>query len=148
MNTELTIALTSNTTVQTMSSREIAELTGKQHQHVKRDIESMFEQLGEDASSFGRIYFDSMNRQQTEYHLPKRETLILVSGYSVVLRSRIIDRWQELEAAAAQPQPAAPTVPDFVNPAEAARVCVLGRERRPFHPHSGYSHSWVRCGNY
>lgn len=57
--------ITSNTI--TMSSREIADLTGKEHKNVKRDIESMLSDLEEDALTFERIYFDSMNRQQTEY---------------------------------------------------------------------------------
>lgn len=37
----------------TMSSREIAELTGKRHDHVMRDVRSMLEQLEKDAPSFG-----------------------------------------------------------------------------------------------
>lgn len=80
-----------------MSSREIAELCEKQHQHVRRDIDAMCEGLKVDASSFGHIYRDARNREQTEYLLPKDLTLTLVAGYNVVLRKRIIDRWMELE---------------------------------------------------
>lgn len=79
-----------------ISSLEISRLTGKLHQHVKRDID---EQLGKivDTSKFGYIYKDTQNRQQTAYSLPKREALILVSGYSIELRAKIIDRLQQLE---------------------------------------------------
>ena len=81
----------------TMSSREIAELTKKEHGHVKRDIETMLIELEIDVSTFGHIYKDSMNRDQTEYLLDKENTLILVSGYNVKIRQAIIKRWQELE---------------------------------------------------
>lgn len=91
-----------NTTVQTMSSREIAELTGKLHTHVMRDIRVMLDELGIDQSKFGSVYRDAKGEERSCFNLPKRETMILVSGYSVVLRSRIIDRWQELEAQAAR----------------------------------------------
>lgn len=87
----------------TMSSREIAELTGKQHQHVKRDIEKMLEELQEDASKFGRIYFDGMNREQHEFRLDRELTETLLTGYSAVLRRKVIARWRELEAAPADP---------------------------------------------
>lgn len=83
----------------TMSSLEIAELTGKEHKHVRRDIENMLTKLPLNQSSFGRTYIDSRNRAQEVYELPKRESLILVSGYSVELRAKIIDRWDELENA-------------------------------------------------
>lgn len=81
----------------TMSSREIAVLTEKQHSHVKRDIESMLSELQEDVSSFGRIYFDSMNREQTEYALDRELTETLLTGYSAPLRRTVIARWRELE---------------------------------------------------
>lgn len=84
-------------TQKTMSSREIAELCEKQHQHVKRDIENMLTQLKLDTSKFGHIYLDRMNRQQIEYLLDKDLTLTLVAGYNATLRYRIIQRWQQLE---------------------------------------------------
>lgn len=81
----------------TMSSREIAELTGKQHQHVKRDIEIMLTNLGEDVSKFGHIYTDAVNREQTEYLLDRFHTEVLVTGYDVKRRAAVIKRWYDLE---------------------------------------------------
>jgi Rha family phage regulatory protein len=91
----------------TMSTREIAELTGKEHRNVLRDTRAMLYELEEVQGgrlSFEQSYLNEQNRLMPEFLLPKRETLILVSGYSVELRARIIDRWQELEKAQAAPQ--------------------------------------------
>lgn len=82
----------------TMTSREIAELTGKRHDHVMADIRNMLKSLGVDAPAFSGTYKTAQGNEYQLFNLPKRETLILVSGYSVELRARIIDRWQELEA--------------------------------------------------
>lgn len=86
-----------NNSALTMSSREIADLTGKNHFDVKRDIQNTLLQAEIDASKFAVIYKDSQNRNQSEYNLPKRECDLVVSGYSVKYRLAIIDRWQELE---------------------------------------------------
>lgn len=95
--------------VNTMTSREIAELTGKRHDHVKRDCEIMFAELGIDvpksgdisgldALSFKRIYFDSMNREQTEYALTRDLVHTLITGYSIKLRHAVVVRLNELES--------------------------------------------------
>lgn len=90
--------------IKTMSSREISELTKKRHPDVKRDCEVMFKELGKDASKFAHIYYDSMNRPQTEYELDKELTMTLVTGYNIVLRNGVINRWDELEQQIAQPR--------------------------------------------
>lgn len=82
----------------TMSTRVIAELCEKEHRNVKRDSEVMFQVLQLDALNFEHIYFDSMNRQQTEYLLDEELTMTLVTGYNIVLRNRVIKRWKELES--------------------------------------------------
>lgn len=87
----------------TMGTREIANLCEKEHRNVKRDCDVMFASLNLDALNFEHIYFDSMNRQQTEYLLDEELTMTLVTGYSIVLRNRVIKRWKELELQANQP---------------------------------------------
>lgn len=93
----------------TMSSREIAELTGKRHDNVLADIRGMLKALKIDALSFQGIYLDAMNRQQTEYLLDREHTDCLLTGYSVPMRMKVIRRWHELEQALATP----PSLPSY-----------------------------------
>lgn len=50
-----------------MSSREIAEVTGKEHRHVTRDIKKWCKNLSIDIDGIENKYTDSMNRKQSEY---------------------------------------------------------------------------------
>ncbi|WPJ49148.1 hypothetical protein RCIP0015_00030 [Klebsiella phage RCIP0015] len=112
--------------VQTMSSREIAELTGKEHKHIIRDIRTIIEQL-KDGPNLDHEEFQSLtdNRGYTsEYLLTKNQTLLLMTGYNIPLRQKLINRWQELENANK------PTLPDFTNPAEAARAWATEYEQK------------------
>lgn len=91
-----------------MSSLEIAELTGKEHKNVIRDIRVMLDELkdGSDLSHDMRPIITEQKDARgytTQFNLHKRECLILISGYSILLRSKIIDRWQELEQSSALP---------------------------------------------
>ena len=87
----------------TMTSREIAELTGKDVGNVHRDIRSMIEGLGDD-SDLNHLRSESDARGYvTCYHLNKSLSLTLVAGYNVKLRKAIIDRWEALETGVAKP---------------------------------------------
>jgi phage antirepressor YoqD-like protein len=91
-----TIVAPSNTV--TMSSREIAELTGKQHKNVLRDVNVMLESLeraGSDLSQAVR-YTDERGRT-SEVRLDRILTETLLTGYSIPLRHRVVTRLQELE---------------------------------------------------
>ena len=102
--TELSISTANNAT---MSSREIAELTGKQHQHVRRDIKTMLTELDLDESNFGRTYFDAQNREQSEFVLERLHVECLLTGYSIPLRMKVLERLTELEQ-----QNAGPAIPN------------------------------------
>ncbi|OLL52816.1 phage regulatory protein/antirepressor Ant [Bartonella henselae] len=106
MNTLIKIkeGTSSGAAIQTMSSIEIAEVCGKKHKNVMRDIKQIFNELKFEPVDFIGTYVDAKGESRPCYNLPKRECLILVSGYSTALRAKIIDRWQELEKQAVTTQ--------------------------------------------
>lgn len=80
-----------------MSSLEIAEITGKRHADVLRDIRNLIEQ-GANERNFALVeYKDKKGEVRPCYKLTPKGCLILASGYDVVLREKIINRLEELE---------------------------------------------------
>lgn len=93
-----------------MSSREIAELTGKEHFHVMRDIRLMLNELGKNPAGYLQKWMHPQNGQEyDEFMLNEELTLTLVTGYSAKLREAVIKRWKELEALGASSKFQVPT---------------------------------------
>lgn len=91
-----TIVAPSNTV--TMSSREIAELTGKQHKNVLRDVNVMLESLEKAGSDLSQaVRFMDERGRTSEVRLDRVLTETLLTGYSIPLRHRVVTRLQELE---------------------------------------------------
>ena len=91
--------ITKGASVATMTSREIAELTGKEHRHVLRDVDVMLDELGVDKGGYAQTWTHPQNGQTyPEYALDRELTETLLTGYSAVLRRKVIARWHELEA--------------------------------------------------
>ncbi|EFC4169300.1 TPA: Rha family transcriptional regulator [Escherichia coli] len=97
-----------NTKPLTMSTRQIAELTGKSHDHVLRDFRNMIASIqkgsklvGGDLTNFGEIgfytettYKDKQNRNQRMYELDEDLCNTLVMGYDAPLRFKIAKEWR------------------------------------------------------
>lgn len=122
-----------------MSSREIAELTGKDIGKVHRDIRAMVPALysvdgGDDVKSYAwgtsksemNAFLVHYNIQGVvanydergyvyEFLLDRRHTEILVSGYDIKRRASIIDRWHALESGEAQPRIVAHPAPQTIS---------------------------------
>lgn len=90
-----------------MSSREIAELTGKHHKNVIVDCEKLNENYRDMglAEISADVYRDTYGRDQKCYTLTRMQTFDLMTGYSAPLRIRVNRRWEELE------KRATPTLP-------------------------------------
>lgn len=87
----------------TMTSLQIAEITGKTHSNVMRDIRNILEQLEEKHKFNFELMFkitklgNNAERKDPYYLLTKKDCLLLASGYDANLRAKIINRWEELE---------------------------------------------------
>lgn len=94
--------------VLTMSSREIAELTGRDHGNVMRDIRTMLDDL--QASNLNpacetTTYAGANGQRYPQYELDRDTCLTLLLGYDAVARMKVVKRWQELEVQAAPAVP-------------------------------------------
>lgn len=112
-----------------MTSMEVAEITGKEHKHVMRDIRVLLEQ-GVHESNFGLTFIirtlpNNAQRKDPCYNITKKGCLILASGYNALLREKIIDRWEELETKERQTVPALPKT--YL---EALKALVLSEEQK------------------
>lgn len=90
------LALTTPT--KTMSSREMADLTEKRHDSVKRSIETLIEkgvisqpQIVDGPKAANGVI-------EKHYLIEKRDSFVVVAQLSPEFTARIVDRWQELEA--------------------------------------------------
>lgn len=90
----------------TMSSREIAELCDKRHDNVMRDIKTMLDALELSALRFEGSYLGDNGKALACFHLPRDLTMTLITGYSIPLRKRVIDRIAELERYQSSPEAA------------------------------------------
>lgn len=84
----------------TMSSKEMADLTEKRHDSVKRTIETLASKgtisqpqiVDGDKSANGVV--------EKLYLIGKRDSYVIVAQLSPEFTARLVDRWQELEAGA------------------------------------------------
>ena len=126
-------------TVATMSSMEIVSVINEERKADAEAVGTRFVVLRHDnflvkiekhpgiqSPKFLGDYTDERGRSQKCYHLPKREAELMVMSESLKVQTRVYDRLAEKEAAAA------PALPNFMDPAAAARAWadqVEARER-------------------
>lgn len=94
----------------TMSSREIADLTKKEHKNVTRTIEALISDSILTAQ-IEPLSYEHRGNWYRFYELNKRDSLVVVARLSPEFTAAIIDRWQELESHQAPKLPESPKLP-------------------------------------
>lgn len=129
--------------IPTVSSLQVAEIFGKRHDHVLRDIRQVLTQVPEIfiKSNFGVFEYPVRRGFGTErvkaYLLSKDGFTLLTMGYTgekaMKFKVAYIDCFNEMEAQLANRVPDDPTslgLPDFRNPVEAAKAWALAIEEK------------------
>ena len=110
-------------TKKTMSSLEIAELTGKPHNDVMKAIRAMepsWEKVSQGKFSLSSRKVEQPNggiREYPCYELTKTECLYVATKFNDEARAKLVLRWEELEK---KERTQMLQLPDFTDPAEAA----------------------------
>lgn len=111
---EATLTSVSTNRQPMMGSRAIADITGKNHDHVKRDILTMLEQLkiyppnleDNDSKGFTVRYREYKGRNVVdEIWLNENLSLTLVTGYDAKRRLALIEQWQTMKNELERPRP-------------------------------------------
>lgn len=104
-----------NPQIKSMSLKDITDLLETRHNDAMKVVDKMAE-----STEFGSVtkisYRTSQGNEYETYALDKRQSVAVAAKLNTALLMRVIDRWQELESQQAI------TLPNFNNPAEAARA--------------------------
>ena len=127
-----------------ITSLQVAEIFGKKHSHVLRDIKGVLKQasvfFGE--SNFGLSEYELKNNlgflvKHPMYIITKNGFIMLTMGYTgekaMQFKEAYINRFNEMEKQLANRVPDDPTslgLPDFRNPVEAAKAWALAIEEK------------------
>lgn len=109
---------------ETMTSLQIAEVTGKMHKHVLEAIRTMEPAWVKIAGTKFRLseYTDKSGKSNPCYQLTKTECLYVATKFNDEARAKLVIRWEELERQNAQP-----SIPQ--NFAEALRLAATQQEQ-------------------
>lgn len=138
-----------------MSSLEIAEITGKRHDNILRDISKMLAQL----DLIDALKFESVKFVQAQYRdakgearplsiLDKELTFTLLSRYSFTLSNLIVKRWMTLEGSSFERVSVQSTVAQLVEREKDNREVALKLlnkgARRSLSPSEKEQQRWIR----
>lgn len=114
---------------ETMTSLEIAEVTGRNHKDVMRSIREMEEAwVKVNGRKFALVeYKDAKGEMRPCYSLGKTECLYIATKFNDEARAKLVMRWEVLEN---QTRKNEIVMPNFSNPAEAARAWADQYEQR------------------